>query len=58
MADTDNKNLKEDNLSKVRTRRGRIVNQPARYCLNNTLLQGSARQQGKGCKAGSRRKIM
>ena len=54
-ADTDNNNPKEDNLPEVRrTRRGRIVKQPARYCLNNTLLQGSARQQGEGCKAGSR----
>ena len=59
MADTDKKNLKEDNLLEVRrTRRGRIVKQPAWYCLNNTLLQGSARQQGEDCKAGSRGEIM
>ena len=54
MADTDNKNVNEDNLPEVRrTRRGRIVNQSALYRLNNTLLQGSARQQGEGYNAGS-----
>ena len=35
-----------------RTRRGRMINKPKRYCLINQLPQGSACQQGGGCKAG------
>ena len=37
----------------MKTRRGRIVNKPTHYCLINQLPQGSACQQGGGCKAGS-----
>ena len=58
VAHTDNNNPKEHNFPEVRrTRQGRIVKQPAWYRLNITLLQGSARRQGEGCKAGSRGKI-
>ena len=47
----------EDTLYEVKkTRRGRTVNIPRRYCLLNQLPQGSASQLGGGCKAGSREK--
>lgn len=44
----------EDIVPEVKTRRGRIITKPARYCLLNQLPQGSACQHGGGCKARSR----
>ena len=51
---TDNRGSSEDTAQEVKkTQRGRVVNKPVWYCLNTQLPQGSARQQGGDCEAGS-----
>ena len=53
MTDGDRASSQDTVLEVKKTRRGRIVNKPTCYCLINQLPQGSACQQGGGCKAGS-----